>query len=256
MDSLLTERQKTEKRYHDEKHRDGAKALPTRGGSSAYTFYWGLIGDVTGLKVLDFGCGNGWLSVLLAKSGADVLGIDISGELIKKARKLAEKDGVSENAKFMEVPGENLDLPGSSFDLILGSAVLHHTDLNPAIRNIFKVLKPGGRAVFIEPMNQNIFLRLWRRATPWRRSPTERALVYDDLKFIRGVFPKARYHFLGFTSIFTEGLLLVAPGSRLARFANKLLESLDSLLLSALPFLGRYCAVVVMELHKEGGLPD
>lgn len=248
----MSERQRIEEIYHDAKYKhDAIPVIYERSETKYYRFFWDLIGDVSGLKVLDFGCGNGWVSILLAKAGAKVWGIDISGELIKKANKWANDEGLSSKISFEKMPGENLAFPDNFFDLILGSAILHHTDINLAITSIFRVLKPGGRAVFIEPLNQNIFLRIWRRVTPWRRSPTERALTNKDLKFIQSIFTRTKYNFFSFTSILSEGLIILLPKNKSLFFANGLLKKLDSYLLNLFPFLGKYCAVVVLELRKE-----
>jgi len=252
MDTHLSERQRTERDYHDRINRDSSSPRRETGGNSlAYEVYWNLIGAVEGLSVLDFGCGNGWLSIWLAKNGARVCGMDISRELVKKAVKAAEKAGVNGAAAFKVMAAENLSFPDNSFDLIIGSAILHHTDIVPTLKHIHRTLRPGGRAIFIEPMNQNIVLRFWRRLTPWRRSPTERALKTEDLDCVRSVFNDADFHFFGLTSIFTKGLLIAFPKNRPLASANRLLERLDVALLRPLPFLGKFSAVTVLVLHKK-----
>ena len=252
MKNSLSERQRIEENYHDRKYKDDILENSSSQGGSAYKFYRELRGNVNGLKILDYGCGNGWLSMDLIKEGAtEVYGIDISKELIEKANKFAEVKGLSKNINFKKMPGENLTFPDNFFDLILGSAILHHTDISLAIKNIYRVLKPGGRALFIEPLNQNIFLRIWRKLTPWRRSPAEKALVSKDLKFIQDVFPDAKYHFFKFFSIFSKGLTVLLPKNKTLIYANVLLERFDKNLLKLFPFCGKYYAVIVMELNKN-----
>ena len=91
MKNQLSERQRIEEIYHDDKYKDDAVSTTyNRVENRYYGFFWKLIGDVSGLKVLDFGCGNGWASILLAWAGAKVWGIDISEELIKKATKMGK----------------------------------------------------------------------------------------------------------------------------------------------------------------------
>ncbi|MBI5236570.1 MAG: class I SAM-dependent methyltransferase [Deltaproteobacteria bacterium] len=249
MTEHLSERQKAEKTYHDDRYRNKSADAPIGGIDAAYGFYWRIIGGVKGLKILDYGCGNGWLSVQLAKAGADVCGIDISGELIKKANDLKAKHGLSSNPIFHEMPAENLTFPDAYFDVIAGSAVLHHTELDAALKNIARVLKPGGRAVFIEPMNQNILLKIWRALTPRRRSKTERALGATELRLIKGAFPNVRFHFFDFSTIAAHGLLAVAPKNKILLSFKRLLDRADTVILKAAPWLGKYCAVVVLELR-------
>lgn len=249
MDKSISLRQKIEREYHNSKARDKERACT--GMSAAYLFYWRLIGDVSGKKVLDFGCGNGWVGINLAKKGAEVSGIDISEVLVAKASEQARKEGLASRAAFAVMTAEDLIFPDNHFNMVIGSAILHHTDLDRTIKQVHRVLKPGGVAVFIEPMNQNIALRAWRRLTPWRRSPAERALVDDDLRTISGIFKDARFHFFGLSSIVTKGVLIGFPRSWAARFANGVLETVDGFLLRAFPGLGRFCAVTVMELEKR-----
>jgi SAM-dependent methyltransferase len=135
--------------------------------------------------------------------------------------------------------------------LILGSAILHHTELDRAVKNLYRVLKPGGRAIFIEPMNQNIFLRIWRVVTPWRRSPAEKALVNNDLKFVRNVFPNSKYHFFKFTSILSTGLGIVFTSNKFLSVIDDFFERIDNKLLKLFPSLGKYYAIVVLELIKD-----
>ena len=252
MENPLLKRQRIEKDYHDRKYgKKGAKNILTK-ENNAYRVFRKLRGDVANLRVLDFGCGNGWLSIESGKDGAsEVFGVDISKELIEEANRLAEEKGLSNRVYFLKMPGEDLTFSDNYFDLCLGSAILHHTDLNLAIQNIFRVLKPGGRAIFIEPLNQNIFLKSWRTLTPWRRSPVERALVNNDLKLIRKIFPGAKFHFFKFVSIFTGGLFIMFPNSKLFYFINELFEKVDSKLIELCPSFGKYCAIAVLELTKD-----
>ena len=136
MDNSLSERQKIEKIYHNKKYEGHVSSNNVTQEREAHKFFSELIGDARGLRILDFGCGNGWLGISLAKSGAEVYGIDISGELLKKARDLARSERISEKIYFMEMPGENLTFQENYFDLVLGSSILHHTELPMAIKSI------------------------------------------------------------------------------------------------------------------------
>jgi ubiquinone/menaquinone biosynthesis C-methylase UbiE len=252
MENSLSERQRSEEMYHDSKYRSDIPVSPNMKEASAFKLFRQLKGNVRNLTILDYGCGNGWLSIDLVKEGAaEVYGIDISKELIGKACELAADKGMKEKIHFIKMPGENLTFSDNFFDLILGSAILHHTELDRAIKNLFRVLKPGGRAIFIEPLNQNIFLRIWRVVTPWRRSTSEKALLNNDLNFIRDVFPNSKYRFFKLISIFSTGLVIAFPNNKLLSVIDNFLEGIDSKLLEAFPSLGRYCAIVVLELTKD-----
>jgi 2-polyprenyl-3-methyl-5-hydroxy-6-metoxy-1,4-benzoquinol methylase len=247
----LTERQKTEERYHNEKYtnnkHDSYRHSRT---SSCYRYYFSLIKDIDGLNVLDFGCGNGWLSVYLAARGAKVWGIDISLKLIEQANQFAYDKNLADTIHFSKMAGEDLTFCNNSFDLVLGSAILHHTDIEPALSGIRRVLKPGGKAIFIEPLNHNLLLRSWRKVTPWRRSPTEKAFLLRDLAYVRSVFPNSRFTYFVLTSGFSAGLRTIFTNSKTLIKIDDIFEKADSYLLSTFPFLQKYCAVAVMELNK------
>ena len=247
-----SERQRIEKLYHDEKYRDESVDEGGRAANIKRAFgrFWDLIASAQGQTVLDFGCGTGWLSVALARRGNRVHGFDISGVLVERARRLAAEANVSDRVSFREMAAEHLDFPPDSFDLVVGSAVLHHTDLNVTLPCIKRVLKPTGRAIFVEPLNQNVFLAVWRRLTPWRRSATERAFTKEDLDTVRRYFPGMRMTFYCLTSIFAVGLLMVLPNSGIVHALNDRLDDLDERLVGWFPSLGRFSAVVLLEMRK------
>jgi SAM-dependent methyltransferase len=145
---------------------------------------------------------------------------------------------------------EDMNFEEGSFDLVIGSAILHHTDLKMAVPNIFRVLKQGGRAIFIEPLNENYILKFWRKLTPSRRSPMERALLKGDLYFIRSVFRKRNFRYYGLTSILSMGLMMFYPQRTFIKVIDKVLGTLDSHVAIVYPKLCPYFSVCVMELLK------
>ncbi len=93
------------------------------------------IGDVAGKKILDYGCGSGWLAVHLAKLGAEAYGFDISSKLIEVGEKRAEANGVNDRVKLKKMIAEKLDYPDEFFDIVVGISILHHIDLMRGGRN-------------------------------------------------------------------------------------------------------------------------
>jgi 2-polyprenyl-3-methyl-5-hydroxy-6-metoxy-1,4-benzoquinol methylase len=100
-----------------------------------------------GKRALEIGCGTGLFTEKFARSGAEIVAVDISPELLEKAR----ARGLPEpQVRFLAMPFEHCDLEGP-FDAVIGSSVLHHLDIKPALEKIFALLKPGGILFFAEP---------------------------------------------------------------------------------------------------------
>ena len=130
-----------------------------------------------GITALEIGCGVGMFTEEFARTGASILAVDISPDLLKKAR----SRGLPEDkVRFVEAPFEELDLD-SSFDAVIGSSVLHHLDMRRSIVRIFKLLKPGGCFSFAEPnyLNPQVFCERAFRFLPYFSyiSPDETAFV-------------------------------------------------------------------------------
>lgn len=251
MEDKLKTRQQIERDYHNQKYKTDSDLSSSGIVNSAYDFYQTVIEHFPIGRILDFGCGDGWASIKLAQNGHDVYGIDISQELIGKARNAANLLRIPHRLHFEEMSGENLLFDNNFFDAVVGSAVLHHTDIPLALKSIYRVLKPGGRGIFIEPMNQNLLLRIWRMMTPWRRSPVEKALTMHEINLILNMFPKSQLWYFNFISIISIGLVTMFPKSLGMKQFNNVLEKLDRTLLKNVPALRKYCAVVVIELEKS-----
>jgi SAM-dependent methyltransferase len=129
---------------------------------------------VSGATVLDYCCGNGLDTVLLAKLGARrVVGIDLSPVSIQNCRVLAEREGVAGQAEFEVMDAEVLAFDDRSFDLIVEYGVLHHLVLDRALSELARVLKPGGHIICTETLAHNPFIRAYRRLTPKLRTAWE-----------------------------------------------------------------------------------
>jgi len=107
--------------------------------------------------LLELGCGTGYFTQEIAKTGANIVAIDISSELLK----IAENNVQDKNVSFKEENAYNMTFEDNRFDYILGSSVLHHLDIKKAISEIYRVLKDGGVIAFTEPnmMNPQIALQ-------------------------------------------------------------------------------------------------
>jgi ubiquinone/menaquinone biosynthesis C-methylase UbiE len=127
--------------------------------------------------LLDYGCFDGAMAPRYRSMGAaHITGIDISTKAIERARSVYGHLGT-----FVEGDAHCMPFEAESFDLVVGKAILHHLDLRVALREIDRVLKPGGRAYFIEPLGDNPGAKLIRALTPLARTNDERPLSHADL---------------------------------------------------------------------------
>ena len=120
-----------------------------------------------GLKVLEIGCGLGTDGVQFAKAGADYTGVDLTEAAVDLARRNFEWRSLP--GQFRTADAENLDFADETFDLVYSHGVLHHTpDTERAVREVHRVLKPGGRAVVMlyhrDSLNYRLNIGLLRRA--------------------------------------------------------------------------------------------
>ena len=197
-------------------------------------------------KVIEYGCGTGSYAFKLAHNGAElVTGIDISPVAIEKARAIAIDKGVASKTSFEVMNAESLEFAPDSYDLICGSGILHHLDLNLAMDSIVKVLQPNGKAIFVEPLGHNFLINLYRRLTPSIRSEDEHPLLDKDLALFKQHFHRVNIRYFYLTSL---GASFIAgkPGFN---FALKSLELLDSALLK-LPGIKKQAWMVLIELSQ------
>ncbi|MBI3932195.1 MAG: methyltransferase domain-containing protein [Acidobacteria bacterium] len=101
-----------------------------------------------GRRALELGCGTGVFLERVARSGADLHGLDLSPDLLARAR---ERVAGTANVRLVQGNAEAMPFPDGSFDAVYGSSVLHHLGLEAALREVHRVLRPGGRTVFTEP---------------------------------------------------------------------------------------------------------
>ncbi len=118
-------------------------------------------------RVLDIGTGSGLLAVELAKAGRgdfDIVALDISENMIKKAVENAARCGVADRIEFVTATAAALPFPDGSFDLVISYASLHHWFQPDAVfHEIARVIKPSGQAIIRD--NKRVYQNpLWRAA--------------------------------------------------------------------------------------------
>lgn len=110
---------------------------------------WKFLGSVKGQKVIDAGCGTGYLSLQLANRGAHVVASDISEAMLEEARALASLKRLVIDFRH-ESSSQLRSVADASVDAVVSNYVLMDLpDLAGAVKEFFRVLKSGGRAVVI-----------------------------------------------------------------------------------------------------------
>jgi SAM-dependent methyltransferase len=200
------------------------------------------LGPIKGKRVLDLGCGHGMAAVELARRGGQVVACDLSEDYVYEARERASANGVAVTAVVAD--GARLPFAGATFDAIWGVAILHHLPLAAAAREIKRILKPGGRAVFCEPWGGNPILRIARNYLPYPdkdRTVDEAPITRLQIRELRRLFSNVAWEpnqFLGMVRRLYNRSWLT---SRLDRF--------DSVLLERWPELRNWCRYVLITLH-------
>jgi len=121
-----------------------------------------LIGEVADLDVLDAACGTGRYALRLAEAGARVCGVDASEEMLAHAKRKAAEQRLDVDLKLGELSA--LPFADAQFDLVISAlAFCHLRDLQPAVSEIARVLRPGGRVV-ISDFHPFCLLIGWRTA--------------------------------------------------------------------------------------------
>jgi SAM-dependent methyltransferase len=108
----------------------------------------GVLGDVSGLDVVELGCGTAYFSAWLARRGARVVGLDVTPAQLETARRMQAETGLS--FELVEASAEDVPLPDASFDLVLseyGASIW--CDPDAWIPEAARLLRPGGRLVFL-----------------------------------------------------------------------------------------------------------
>jgi SAM-dependent methyltransferase len=211
------------------------------------------MGDIQGKFLLDLGCGAGENSVYFAKKGAHCVAADYSPGMVDVALKLAAANGVQiegHTANAMD-----LDFPDNTFDLVYASNLLHHIP-NPriALKEMHRVLKPGGKACFWDPLRHNPVINVYRRIATEVRTEDEMPLDINIVNYVKSLFSDTAYDTFWIATlwIFLQFYLIEKVNPNQERYWKKIiieqerleptyrrLENLDKIL-KKLPLIKRF----------------
>jgi SAM-dependent methyltransferase len=126
---------------------------------------------------LEVGCGTGLFTKELANTDNRIVAIDISDALISEAKERVS----APNVHFVVGNAYATGFSSGSFDFIVGSSSLHHLDVDCALKEFSRILKPGGKIMFTEPNMMNPQIALIKNVAFIKRkagdSPDERAFI-------------------------------------------------------------------------------
>jgi SAM-dependent methyltransferase len=198
--------------------------------------------------VLDLGCGGGQNASILASRGAHVFAMDISPDLLDLAARRAELDGRTAAITTVCSTAHAIPLPGESVDLVFGSAILHHLDLDRTAQELYRVLKPGGRAVFKEPIRNSRTIAFLRRLIPYQGpgiSPYERPLRLDEIERFAARFSFGRHREFQFP------MVALARVARLPQRMVNRLRHWEGAVIDRWPATACLGGVMVFEITKK-----
>ena len=205
-------------------------------------------------KILDYGCGAGVHLLWLSEISMEVVGIDLSKNSIAKAQNRITEEG-SRNVKVIIGDCEKTGIADESFDAVFDGGTFSSLDLDSAIKEIHRLLKPGGILLGIETLGHNPFTNLKRQINKILGKRTSFATNHifkiSDLEKLKTYFNIDKIHFFHIVSWIAFPFLNL-PGGKLLL---KLLEKIDSIILFTFPFLKKYSFKIVFVAKKSQKTP-
>lgn len=207
------------------------------------------LGQVSGKSICEIGCGEGEITKVLASRGAFVSASDISSEAVKRARK-NNAEFIPKQVDVQEMDACNLLYKEESFDFVVGGGVLHHIDINKASREISRVLKSGGKAVFVEPLAHNPISNIWRRLTPSARTSNEWPLSYSEISEMGKHFSSVKYQEFALLTLLSSFVYLITHSHKAKKKSTEILDKLDHVVLKVCKPLRRYSGAILIQFTK------
>ncbi|MCP3981367.1 MAG: class I SAM-dependent methyltransferase [bacterium] len=248
----MDDRLQREKEFHDEAFEQNSRADLDKFYKvcrAAYGDYaeW-LRVSCAGKRVLEYGCGTGSQAFTLAAAGAEVWAIDISDVAIRKAAETARKKGLEQRTHFEVMDAEQLRFTDGSFDVICGTGILHHLDLDRAFAEIARTLDAHGTAMFLEPTGHNPIVNFYRNRTPQLRTPDEHPLLMRDLQNIERYFGEVEPRFYNNLSL----AAFLFHRTPVFSTVLGLLDATDRAMFKLVPVTRRFGWHVLLKLRAPG----
>jgi glycosyltransferase involved in cell wall biosynthesis/SAM-dependent methyltransferase len=211
-----------------------------------YAFF--LLGDVQNKVVLDLGCGSGEEVVPLVQRGAQVIGIDISPDLIAVAHERLLKHGVHADVRVGSA--YETGLPDASVDVVFCMSLLHHLEIGCVKKEIIRLLKPDGLLIVKEPIRLSWTMKQLRRLFRAREDVSEFEYPLNSAQLIAIAE--------GFEVLATRNFRtpLVPLLERIFQSPNMRARilSADDKLLKLFPIIEHFATIRVMALQRRPAL--
>jgi SAM-dependent methyltransferase len=171
-------------------------------------------------RLLDVGCGTGWTSVFFARHGYEVVGVDISPDMIFHANRIKEKDKIA-NLEFAVADYEALSF-SNAFDCAVFYDSLHHAvDEVEAVRMVHRALRPGGVCLTSEPGKGHAANEAVAAATK-RYNVTEKDMPPKRIRQIGAQVGFRAFQVFPHAGDLKRSIYATEAGTRLDRLAAKL----------------------------------
>ena len=190
---------------------------------------------------------------IFAELGAKVVGIDISKESIKLSKEFADCNRIEKRCNFIQQSASDMHLlSDSTFDIIFCDATLHHTIKYPnSIKELYRVLKPGGIIITLDPLGTNIFLEIPRAflRLVLYRGQGEYTLKRHDLINIKKYF-ELKIHYYSILFMAKRLFRGEVSNRKSSQIVLKTLWHFDNWIISKFPFLSFLSGECVLEMRK------
>lgn len=193
-------------------------------------------------KILEIGPGKGYNLLQFVKLGANVTAIDISKNSLELSKELLGKHGLSNKVKFLQMDAHNLRFKKNQFDIVFMHSILMHLEPMRVARQCKRVLKNNGVLLFIEPIDGNPLIKLYRLIFSDFKETHPKYISYRQIIEISNLFQIAKIK--GFY-LFSFACLIFWRSNLLYELACRILKGLENILLMLFPPLEKKALLYV-----------
>lgn len=210
------------------------------------------MGALNGQTVLELGAGDGFTTLRLARRGAQVIAVELAGAGLRAIVARATEKGLTAKIAPLRADAQRLPLATASVDLVYGENFLMYVDPAAIGREVARVLRPGGRAVFLEPTAHHPLIRLYRRLGSPYRGTAPRYFTIADIAALGAQFANVTNE-----EYYLFSVLALPLASRPLLFALlfRPLAALDRGIARHMPRLRRYGWLMVLALDTPRPTP-